>query len=104
MTELRNAVDSNYSSGYITRNNYSGTISLPDSTRPYSMEKVSDLKSTDVGYDASKTYIFNPSFPLMDAAQANFIYQAENNVLANRFSSPSSPNYKKKWDVCARIF
>lgn len=60
-----------------------------NSINQYQMEIVTD----DID-DISKTYIFDEEFPLMDATQANYIYAANNDALADRFKLQTSVNYK----------
>ena len=49
---------------------------------------------TDDPANTDYTYIFADDFPLMDPEQTNFIYQANNDVLADRFRLSDSENYK----------
>lgn len=60
-----------------------------DTLSQYQMELVTDDET-----DTTKTYIFNDDFPLMDANQANYIYAASNDVLADRFRLSDSIYYK----------
>lgn len=55
----------------------------------YKMEIVTDNPS-----ETDYTYIFDEDFPLMDPEQSNYIYAADNPVLANRFRLNTSTNYK----------
>lgn len=59
------------------------------SVSQYQMELVTDDET-----DTTKTYIFGEDFPLMDATQANYIYAANNDVLADRFRLSDSIYYK----------
>lgn len=79
----------------VVRTNYTTDFTLPTTSTTtgvyqYEIEKVSD-NPTAVG----PTYIFNSNFPLMNPTQSNYIYQASNSVLADRFRLSSSPNYKQ---------
>lgn len=49
---------------------------------------------TDDPNETDYTYIFDEDFPLMDPEQSNYIYAADNPVLANRFRLNTSTNYK----------
>lgn len=74
----------------LLQNNISiGSNSSSSTISQYQIEIVTDDKS-----DTSKTYIFSDSFPLMDSEQANYIYVASNDVLADRFKNETSLNYK----------
>ncbi len=74
----------------LLQNNISiGSNSSSSTISQYQIEIVTDDKS-----DTSKTYIFSDSFPLMDSEQANYIYAASNDVLADRFKNEASLNYK----------
>lgn len=85
-----------YSSSIATLNvpnytfDFTNTVSTTTNPTTYEMEKVTDNPSS-----VGPTYIFNSNFPLMDPDQSNYIYQASNSVLADRFRLSSSPNYKQ---------
>ena len=90
-------------SGYFTSNttrtisfsNYTNTITMPTTSLgtgvyQYLIERVTDNPS-----NIGATNIFNTNFPLMNPTQSLYIYQANNDVLANKFRLSSSPNYKQ---------
>lgn len=85
-----------YSSSIATLNvpnytyDFTNTVSTTTNPTTYEMEKVTDNPSA-----VGPTYIFNINFPLMNPTQSNYIYQASNSVLADRFRLSSSPNYKQ---------
>lgn len=71
------------------QNNVTLTRSSSNSVSSYRVEIV-----TDDPANTDYTYIFADDFPLMDPEQTNFIYQANNDVLADRFRLSDSENYK----------
>jgi len=90
LNEIRNNWNGNTKT--YTINNPSNFF-MPDSSTDivtsYRMEIV-----TDDPNETDYTYIFNEEFPLMDKAQSNYIYKANNDVLADRFRLNTSTNYK----------
>ena len=90
----------------LTINNYNTdftfTTSTPTNTQaPWMMPKVQDLTVGDSGYDPSKLYIFDPSFPLMNPSQSDFIYRVTKEVLADRFRLAADPLFKNGMYVLA---
>ena len=57
--------------------------------KEYQVEIVTDNPS-----ETDYTYIFDEDFPLMDPEQSNYIYAADNPVLADRFRLDTFTNYK----------
>lgn len=73
-----------------TVNSYSGTFSNEESSRTAHRVEI----VTDDPDETDYTYIFDEDFPLMDPEQSNYIYAADNPVLADRFRESDSTNYK----------
>ncbi len=69
--------------------NITSQLSANNNVSSYRMEIV-----TDDPYETNYTYIFDDDFPLMDPEQSNYIYAADNPVLADRFRDSTSTNYK----------
>ena len=69
--------------------NITSQISTNNNVSSYRMEIVTDNPS-----ETDYTYIFDEDFPLMDPEQSNYIYAADNPVLADRFRESDSTNYK----------
>lgn len=65
------------------------TTSGNSTTSAHQVQIVTDDKN-----NTDYTYIFADDFPLMDPEQTNYIYQADNDVLADRFRLSGSENYK----------
>lgn len=67
----------------------------------FNFPKVQDLTVGDSGYDPSKLYIFDPTFPLMNPSQSDFIYRVTKEVLADRFRLAADPLFKNGMYVLA---
>lgn len=86
----------------ISRNTpFSITVRNSGTQSPFNFPKVQDLTVGDSGYDPAKLYIFDPSFPLMNPSQSNFIYRVTKEVLADRFRLVADPAFKNGMYVLA---
>lgn len=80
---------------------FSITVRISGAQSAYNFPKVQDLTVGDSGYDPSKLYIFDPSFPLMNPSQSDYIYRVTKEVLADRFRLAADPLFKNGMYVLA---
>lgn len=80
---------------------FSITLRVSGTQSAYNFPKVQDLTVGDSGYDPAKLYIFDPSFPLMNPSQSDFIYRVTKEVLADRFRLAADPLFKNGMYVLA---
>lgn len=80
---------------------FSITVRIGGAQNAYNFPKVQDLTVGDSGYDPSKLYIFDPSFPLMNPSQSDYIYRVTKEVLADRFRLAADPLFKNGMYVLA---
>lgn len=91
INDIEDLTFTNNSASYTLTTDYPNEFTITSETgvQPYQVEIVTDDKN-----NTDYTYIFADDFPLMDPEQTNYIYQANNDVLADRFRLSDSENYK----------
>ena len=88
--EIEELFDEDGTQTYVLESNYPNVVK--ESTRSAYVHQVEIV--TDDPDNTDYTYIFADDFPLMDPEQTNYIYQADNKVLADRFRLSGSENHK----------